>query len=240
MLIRLNKYLAARGVSSRRGADDLISAGKISVNGKVVNDLGVKVDEAKDIVTVVGKSVEKKRERYKYMLLNKPKGVVSTVDDPHAEKTVVGILNEAERLYPVGRLDKDSHGLVLLTNDGELAFRLTHPKYHIPKTYRVAILGQVRAGKIEQLRRGIELDDGVTAPAEVKVLQQEKDRTVLEIILFEGKKREIRRMCVALHLHLLDLKRVAVGELLLGELGEGKTRILTVVEIARLKKSVGL
>jgi pseudouridine synthase len=237
--IRLNKFIADCGIVSRRKADALIEDGKVKINGVVVKELGVKIDPLKDRVIVAGKVLAYDTAKV-YILLNKPKGVTSTTADPHAEKTVLDVVDTDERVYPVGRLDRESHGLVLLTNDGELANRLTHPRYHVPKKYRVVLSGQTSEYKLNRLRTGVFLDDGKTAPAEVSVIGSTDKNTVLELTLFEGKKREIRRMCVALHLHLLDLQRVMFGMLTLKDLPEGKSRPLRLDEVKALQLAVGL
>jgi 23S rRNA pseudouridine2605 synthase len=239
-LIRINKYLADQGVASRREADRMISEGMISLNGKTVTELGTKVDLEKDVVSVKGSKIQTKAPEFKYIVLHKPRGVVSTVRDSHAEKTVVSMVNSSERLYPVGRLDKESYGLVLLTNDGELAYRLTHPKYHIPKTYRVKVKGKIRESTLERLRKGVYIENELTSPADVRVIKSDENITEFEIVLYEGKKREIRLMCASLHLFLVDLKRVSIGSLELGNLESGKYRELSEDEIVVLKKTVGL
>jgi 23S rRNA pseudouridine2605 synthase len=235
--VRLNKYIADAGIASRRKADELISLGKVRINGKVVKELGVKVNPEEDRVEVEGRVIKAKSAKV-YILYNKPVGVTSTTFDPHAEKTVVEAVDRDERVYPVGRLDKESRGLVLLTNDGELAFRLTHPKYHVAKTYLVTVKGKVIDAKVAPIRRGMRLDDEMTAPAQVRVLSQEEKQSVLEIVLFEGKKREIRRMCAELHLYVMDLQRVEFGGLRMDGLVEGAFRDLTLDEIKMLYKSV--
>jgi len=235
--IRLNKYLALLGIASRRKADALITAGKIIINGVVTTKLGTKIRAGKDEIIVNGRKVNAKLKTPTYIILNKPKGVVSTAKDPFGYTTVLDLVKSPVRLYPVGRLDQDSHGLILLTNDGDLTLKLTHPKYHIPKVYRVTILGFVADAKISQLRSGVTLEDGRTAPTKVTIITHSPRQTVLEMTLWEGKKRQIRRMCAALHLHLTDLQRIAIGPLVLAnELKLGKWRRLSTEEISSLKK----
>jgi 23S rRNA pseudouridine2605 synthase len=237
-LVRINKYLANLGVASRRSVDEMIEQGRIVVNGKAAVP-GMKINPFRDEIFLNGKAVTRK-DSLTYIILNKPKGVISTVEDTHHRETVTDMVKTDVRLYPVGRLDQDSEGLVLLTNDGELTFRLTHPKYHIPKIYEVSVLGQVKEGKLQELRNGVELEDGKTQPAKVTALRSERHRTLLQITLYEGRKRQIRRMAATLHLHVLQLKRVKIGPVELGDLREGKYRTLTKEEVATLKKAVRL
>lgn len=232
MGIRLNKYLASVGIASRRKVDELIEAGKVRVNSQKAQ-LGQQVEPERDEIVVSGRKIGK-RENLVYIILNKPKGVTSTVSDEHAQKTVLDLVKVKERVFPVGRLDVLSEGLILLTNDGELAQKLTHPKFHVAKRYEVLISGSVSAGKLEKLRGGVVLDDGVTAPADVKVLHKSHN-TLLEMVLYEGKKREIRRMTAAIFLHLLNLKRVAIGTVELEDLKSGEWRKLSPSEVEKLK-----
>lgn len=261
--MRLNKFLAHAGVASRRKVDELIEAGKVLVNGKKAV-LGQKIDPQKDEISVSGKSI-KFEEELEYLILNKPIGVTSTVLDKHAKKTVLDIIKgtiahsrsvqgrdkahsgsetssnkEKPRLYPVGRLDQNSKGLILLTNDGDLANRLTHPRYHVEKVYEVLFMGKISPEKIGRIEAGIELEEGKTKEAKVKVKTQDNNKTLLEITLFEGRKRQIRRMAEKLHLHILSLKRTSIGPIKLGSLESGKFRKLTNEEISALKKSAGL
>jgi 23S rRNA pseudouridine2605 synthase len=236
MNIRINKYLASIGVASRRKVDELIDQEKISVNNKILKEKGYKIDPQKDEIKVDGKIVTlTDNKECIYIILNKPQGVVSTTADTHNRHTILDLVKSQTRLFPVGRLDQDSRGLILLTNDGNLTYKLTHPKYHIAKTYLVKILGKVKLSQIEKLRIGIELEDGLTQPAKVKIVAQKQHQTILEIKLFEGKKRQIRAMCSALHLHVQDLQRIAIGTIKLGDLTEGKWRNLNAEEIKSLK-----
>ncbi len=235
--MRLNKYLASIGVASRRKIDELIVAGRVRVNGKIAQ-LGQLVSE-KDVVEVDGKKIST-GARLVYLMLNKPEKVVSTLVDPEGRKTVADLVKVKERVYPVGRLDYETTGLLLLTNDGELAFRLTHPKYEVKKKYHLLVGGEVSESKLQNIRRGVILSDGLTAPAEARVLELRGGVSVLELVIHEGKKREIRRICEALEIPLLELKRVAVDGVVLSDLPVGKYRTLTKEEIAQLKKEVGL
>lgn len=233
--IQLNKYLANLGISSRRKIADLVDAKRVKVNGQIMEKLGIRIDPEVDQIEVDGKKVGG-QPKLTYLILNKPKGIVSTVADEHGRKTVIDLIHTKERLYPVGRLDQDSVGLVMLTNDGDLTQHLTHPSFHIPKTYHVLISGEVSQNQLEKLRNGVVLKDGKTAPAQVEIVEQSPKRTLLQIIIHEGKNRQIRRMCGALGLNLLELKRVAIGPINLGDLKMGSSRFLNAEEIQLLKE----
>lgn len=235
--MRINKFLAQAGVASRRKVDDLIQRGQVTVNGKKAS-LGQEVGEG-DNVLVNGQPVQK-LQAPTYIILNKPKGITSTVYDPHAQFTVMQLVDVKEKLFPVGRLDEDSTGLILLTNDGELANHITHPKFHMPKVYEVAILGVVSPENIRKLESGIILEEGKTAPAKVEIAYKSPHKTILKITLFEGKKRQIRRMTASLHLHILSLKRLSIGPIVLGSLASGKHRKLSEKEVKALKKSANI
>lgn len=237
---RLQKYLAHAGIGSRRSCEELIVQGKVKVNGQVVTALGTKIDPHKDIVQINGKTVQKK-ERKVYIVLNKPTGYVTTSKDPQGRPTVLDLIKEKEtRIYPVGRLDFETEGLLLLTNDGELAYRLTHPKYKVKKVYHVLVKGVPEEKSLQILRKGVLLDDGMTQPAEVKVLKRGNNTALLELTIHEGKNRQVRRMCEAIKHPVIKLKRIKVGFLTLGSLPKGKYRELSVQEIRQLKKSLGL
>ena len=239
-VIRLQKVIAASGAASRRVAEQMILAGRVAVDGEKVTALGIKVDPIKQAVTLDGKPLARP-ESPQYWLLHKPKGVVTTVRDFHAERTVLDLLPvEADaRLFPVGRLDKDSEGLVLLTNDGELANRIMHPRHHAPKHYRVWIIGRPTSQTLGRLQNGVELEDGtVTAPARVYVKAASPERSKLSVVLYEGKKRQIRRMCEAVGHPVLRLIRVGLGPLRLGKLEPGWSRRLTKPELRALKESL--
>ncbi len=233
-LIRINKFLADAGVSSRRGADALIEEGVVRVNGKVLLEVGVQIDPAKDTVTIKGERVGVRNKECRYVAIYKPAGYVSTVRDSHAEKTVMDLVNFKERVYPVGRLDKDSEGLMFLTNDGDFSLRLTHPRYHVAKTYRVLVKGIVNEGILERFKRGIKLEDGMSSVADIQMISKNEDGAWLEIVLQEGKKRQIRRMCAGVHLYVKRLVRIAIGSVKLGDLREGSWRELTADEVKGL------
>ena len=229
--MRLAKYLAHAGVASRRAAETMIAAGRVSVGGEVVTDPARNVD-ASSRVTVDGRPLEGPEPRVVYAL-NKPVGVLSTAKDTHRRPTVVELVGaEGLRLYPVGRLDADSSGLILLTNDGELANRLTHPSFQVAKTYRARLGGgPVGDAALEALRRGVELDDGPTAPARVRRVRG----NLIEVSIREGRNRQLRRMCAAVNHPVLELRRVGFGPLRLGGLETGEHRRLSFSEVERLR-----
>jgi 23S rRNA pseudouridine2605 synthase len=232
----LIKLLTASGLGSRRRISAVIKGGVVLVNGRVAEGFNEPVDPARDVVTVEGRRVSLKAERNVYLMLNKPEGIVTTTSDERAEKTVIDILPEKYgqvRLYPVGRLDKDSTGLVILTNDGDLTFRLTHPRFEQEKEYLVRIEGYLSSEERARLEKGIHLEDGTTAPARVRV--SDHPPFSYSVTIHEGRKRQIRRMFAALGHQVLDLKRVRFGSLRLSTLGEGHVRELTLAEIGALK-----
>ncbi len=233
---KLQKFLSAAGVASRRHAEVMISQGRVTVNGKVAT-LGMRVVEG-DTVRVGGVEVGPQAPRL--LLLNKPTGVVTTMDDPQGRPTVAGLVPDDVRVYPVGRLDVDTSGLLLLTNDGELAHRLMHPSFGVDKTYRVLVEGGVSQATARRLAEGIELEDGPTAPAEAKVVDAGAKRSVLELTIHEGRNRQVRRMCDAVGHPVIELARTAYGPLRLTGVKPGEHRPLTDQEIRRLRKAAGL
>lgn len=236
---RINRFLARCGVASRRGADQLIEQGRVRVNDRVAHP-GQRVDPGRDRVAVDGKPI-RPAERTRVLMLYKPRGVVSTVADPKVSKTLRPWLEKVdERLYPVGRLDRDSEGLLLLTNDGELTQRLTHPRHHVEKEYRVTILGHLTDEHVQRLTEGVELDDGPTLPARVMGVDVRTERTRFTIILREGRGRQIRRMCEALGYSVLRLIRRRIGPLEITNLKPGQVRPLTTGELHTLRLAAGL
>jgi 23S rRNA pseudouridine2605 synthase len=229
--MRLAKYLAHAGVASRRAAETMIGRGRVTVAGQVVLDPARDVDE-RSAVTVDGRPIAGP-ERPVVYAVNKPIGVLSTAQDTHGRPTVVSLVpDESRRLYPVGRLDADSSGLILLTNDGALAQRLTHPSFEVPKTYRVGVGGgPVGESALAKLRAGVRLEDGMTAPAQVRRVGQ----GVLEVTIHEGRNRQVRRMCEAVGHPVVALERIAFGRVKLGELASGTSRRLGEAELARLR-----
>ncbi len=235
--IRLQKFLADAGVASRRKSEELIAQGLVRVNNRVAK-IGDSVDVRNDTVTVRGKRVFQAKNLY-YILLNKPRGYVTTTDDELGRKCVTDLVNIKGRLYPVGRLDRASEGALILTNDGEFANALMHPSHHVPKTYRVTVKDDVTDAQAKQLAEGVEIDGRMTAPAEVQVLERLEGKAVLRIVLYEGRNRQIRRMLESLGKEVIRLKRTAIGKIELGTLPVGKYRDLTEKEIASLLSSAG-
>jgi 23S rRNA pseudouridine2605 synthase len=230
--VRLAKHLAHQGVASRRAAEQLVFAGRVIVDGETVTDPARDVDGS-ETIHVDGEAVGRPPAHWVVYAMNKPAGVVSTAKDTHGRPTVVDLVRDERRLYPVGRLDADSTGLILLTDDGDLAHRLTHPSFEVPKTYRVHVAGgRVKEPALQQLRDGVQLDDGMTAPAKVRQVRS----GVLDLTIHEGRKRQVKRMCLAVGHPVTSLTRVAFGSLPLGELPEGQVRKLTPAEVERLRK----
>lgn len=237
--IRLQKFLSEAGIASRRKAEEMIRSGLVKVNGKIAN-IGDSVDSKTDSVSVGGKKV-KKENSLRYILLNKPRGYVTTTDDDLGRKCVLELVSGVkERIYPVGRLDRISEGALILTNDGEFANAMMHPSKHVPKTYRVTVRPGITSEQVDILSTGVDIDGRMTAPADVRVISKEEGRAVLEIVLYEGRNRQIRRMCEALELEVARLKRTAVGSVKLGMLKTGEWRDLTPQEVESLLKSAGL
>lgn len=236
---RLQKLLAAAGVASRRESEKLITSGRISVDGKVVSELGVKVDPEKSVIAVDGKPVSLNPERV-YVLLNKPRGYTSTRKDPHALRVVTDLVKDIDiPLYPVGRLDVDSEGLLILTNDGDFSFKLTHPRHHIPKTYRVEVRGLITQEIINHLSKGIVLDDGQTAPADASLvaINTARQTSVVDIVLTEGRKRQVRRMFETIGFPVARLTRTKIGSITIGKLKPGEWRFLAQQEVQNLLSS---
>ena len=231
---RLQKILARAGVASRRHAEELIRDGKVRVNGRVVTELGTKADPERDELRVSGRLISADQPRT-YLLLHKPVGYVTTTHDPEGRPTVLDLIHGLkERLYPVGRLDWDTSGLLLLTNDGELTHRLTHPSSEVPRTYQAKVEGIPTPAVLQKLRRGVLLEGRPTLPAQVRVLRQGPGWAWLEITLAEGRNRQVRRMCEQLGHPVLKLCRVALGPLELGELPPGRFRPLQAKELKQL------
>ena len=236
--LRLNKALSAAGLGSRRAVEDLVRAGRVSVDGEVVHDLGRRVDPAHDRVTVDGSRVVLD-ERRRYWLLNKPAGVISTAADPSGRPTVVGLVPDRPRVFPVGRLDRDTEGLLLLTNDGPLAYRLTHARYGVEKRY-LAEVERLPADAPARLRKGVELEDGLAKPVRVRVVAGTGRRRMIEVVLVEGRNREVRRLLEAVGAPVRRLVRTAVGPIRLTGLAPGEFRPLRPDEIRGLYQAAGL
>jgi len=233
---RLQKVMAAAGIASRRASEELIAQGRVTVNGDVA-ELGRKVDAARDDIRLDGERVNVDVDLV-HVMLNKPQGVVSTADDPEGRPTVTDLVTLPQRLFPVGRLDIDSEGLLLLTNDGELTNALLHPSSQVPKVYVALVRGTVKDRTVARLREGIELDDGLARPTELEVLESQRDRTLVQLTMTEGRKREVRRMMAEVSHPVIRLARVAFAGVELGNLGQGNWRFLTQQEIGRLHAAV--
>jgi 23S rRNA pseudouridine2605 synthase len=238
---RLNAFLARSGVASRRAADRLISSGAVRVNGRVPPPDGLLIDPDHDKVTVEGRAV-RPITQHRYLMLNKPLGVITTAKDESGRTTVLDVVGDegaaGHRLFPVGRLDADSTGLLILTDDGELSYRLTHPSFETRKEYLVVAGGSVSKAKLESLRSGVELDDGRTAPAEIEVVRVLPGPiTELRVVISEGRQRQVRRMLMAVGHRVQSLKRVAFGPLKLGRLKVGGWRVLGEAEVEALRRA---
>lgn len=238
--VRLQKFMAEQGVASRRKSEDLIRAGKVKVNGHIA-EIGMKINPRKDLVTVgKQKLTNVKNRKMVYIMLNKPRGYVTTVSDELGRKTVMDLLPDFGcRIYPVGRLDKDSEGLLLLTNDGAFTNCMTHPSHEYAKVYRVTVRPSVNDEILFNLRNGIEIDGRKTAPCEVTVLTEEENRVVLEFILHEGRNRQIRKMCESQGLEVARLKRISIGPIKLGMLKQGDYKELSEQDVKKLLRSAG-
>ncbi len=237
---RLQKFLSRAGIASRRAAEEIIRAARVSVNGQVVTEMGLRVDPGRDVVKVDGRRVMPEWAPLTVML-HKPYGYISSRHDPQRRRVVMELLPESlrTRLYPVGRLDYDATGLLLLTGDGDLAHRLMHPGYQIPRTYRVTVAGRVSQEALRQLRAGLEID-GRKVAAAVAVKKQEEDKTVLELTVWEGRYHLVKRLLEQVGHPVLKLKRLALGPLHLGRLARGSYRPLTEAELKALRAEVGL
>lgn len=239
---RINKYLALAGVCSRRAADDLISSGRVTVNGQVFTELGRQIDHDLDKVEVDGKIVTP-AQRKRYVLLNKPAGTVTTLDDPHGRPTVISHLEDSglrqkvsERIFPVGRLDFDTEGALLLTNDGDMAHRLTHPRYQVEKVYQALVDGSFGQREADKIAAGIELEDGHLGKAQARLQARKGKNSLVELTLTEGHKREVKQLLAGCDLRTLKLKRVRFGCLTTDGLPLGKWRELTAAEIKAVRK----
>lgn len=237
--IRLQKVLSENGVASRRKAEEYIIAGRVTVNGRKA-ELGQRVDPRKDIIAIDGQRMAVERRSHKtYLMLYKPRGYVTTMKDEMDRRCVASLLEGAPAgVYPVGRLDKNSEGLLLCTNDGDFANLIMHPRNHISKTYRVTVRGVAEEKQLIAMSSGVMIDSGRTSPAQIRVLTETPERTVLEMVIHEGKNRQIRKMCEAVGLVVVRLKRTSVGPLRLGMLKPGSYRELTPAELTAIRNAV--
>lgn len=232
---RLQKFMARHGLASRRACEEIIASGRVKVNGKTVTEMGFSVDPSRDRVLVDGR-VLREPEKKIYIMLNKPRGYITSLRDPRGRKIVTDLLDGVtERVFPAGRLDYDSEGLLLLTNDGELSFGLTHPGHIVTKTYRVRVRGIPSERDLDALARGVMLDDGMTAPASVIFIDEREGNALVEITITEGRNRQVRRMFEKLGFEVIRLKRTRIGGLHLGELKTGQFRHLKESEVKALK-----
>ncbi len=233
---RLQKLLAAAGVASRREAEELIRAGRVAVDGQVVTELWTKVDPDEVTLSVDGKPIALHPEKV-YVLLNKPRGYTSTTQDPHAKRVIVDLVKDiGASLYPVGRLDVDTEGLLILTNDGDFTYKMTHPSHQVPKTYRADVRGLVAEQTAHHLATGVVLDDGITAPAKVRLIGVNtlRETSVIELTIHEGRKRQIRRMLDTVGHPVIRLTRIKLGNLTVGDLRPGEWRFLKPEEVEEL------
>lgn len=234
--MRINKYLASCGVASRRKCEEIISRGKVTINGEVVRELGTIINVKKDLVKVYGKDVSLDTKKVYYML-NKPQGVISASKSKYGEETVVDLLGKKEhRLFPVGRLDKDTTGLIILTNDGDFAYKLTHPKYEKEKTYEALVKGKVDSKALDKLKQGVVIDGKKTSRAKVRLVKMIGVNSLVEITLIEGRKRQVKKMCEKVGHKVIKLNRTMENGLSLGDLEVGEYRKLTKNEVSRLLK----
>ena len=228
---RLQKFMARCGIASRRRCEEIILSGKVKVNGKIINELGIKINPEVDIVSYEGKII-KPEEKKLYIMLNKPEGYITSVKDEKGRKTILDLVKVEERIYPIGRLDYDSSGLILLTNDGEIYNKIIHPRVKVEKKYIVLCKGEFTKEELIKFENGVDISGYITAKSKIKILDKEKDKktnkvnTLVEIIIHEGKNRQIRRMCEALGHEVITLNRVAVGNIKLGYLKKGEWRDL--------------
>ena len=239
---RLQKYMARCGVDSRRKCEEIILSGRVKVNGQIVNELGIKVNEEKDVIEVDGKNV-RPEERKVYIALNKPEGYVSTVKDERGRKTIIDLVSVDERIYPIGRLDYDTSGLILLTNDGDVYNKVIHPRVEKNKVYIATVKGIPNKEEMRKICTGVDIGGYITAPAKCRILKENSlnrnsETCELEIIIHEGKNRQVRKMCDAINHKVIKLKRIAIGNIKLGDLKKGNFRFLNDNEVKYLKGEI--
>lgn len=234
-IVRLQKYIAMCGVASRRKAEELIEKGVVKVNGEKITELGTKVEIGADTVMVNGNVIKTEQKKY-YIMLNKPTGYVSTVHDQFERPSVLDLVELKTRLFPVGRLDYDTSGLLLLTNDGDFTYKVTHPKFHMDKTYIAVVKGGITIAGLNRLRRGVKIEDYTTSPAEVEIMEAKDGYTQIKITIHEGKNRQVRKMFEAVGCKVVELERISIGDVILGNLPLGRWRHLTSHEISYLMR----
>lgn len=236
MIERLQKYMANAGIASRRKCEELISSGMVKVNGKTIKEMGVKINPDIDTIEVNGKVI-KEPKKFVYILLNKPIGYITSVKDQFNRPTVMDLISTVkERVYPVGRLDYDTSGLLLITNDGDITYKLTHPRHEVEKTYLALVQGIPDGGVLEKFRNGLIIDDYITSQAWVKVVKTIKNNALLKIKIHEGRNRQVRKMCQKIGHPVINLQRIAIGKITLQGLKEGEWRYLNTEEIEYLHK----
>ncbi len=233
--MRLQKYLAKCGVASRRKSEELIRLGEVAVNNIIIKEMGHIIEPSTDIITVNGEKIDLVEEKI-YIVLHKPKGYITTVSDQFDRKKVIDLIDLDVRIFPVGRLDYDTSGLLILTNDGELTYTLTHPKHKVEKTYIAVIKGIPTEKELKLFGEGLRVEDYVTSPAEIRIVEHFDNKSTVEIKISEGKNRQLRKMCHAINHPVIELKRIATGKLILGDLQEGRWRYLSQNEIKQLTK----
>lgn len=237
-IVRLQKYIAMCGTVSRRKAEELIAHGEVKVNGKTVTELGTKVEIGADIVMVSGKEIKAVSKKY-YIMLNKPQGYVSTVSDQFGRPAVTDLIDSEikTRIFPVGRLDYDTSGLLLLTNDGDFTYKVTHPKFHMDKTYIAILKGGISISGLNRLRRGVRIEDYVTSPAVLEILDAKDGMSKVKITIHEGRNRQVRKMFEAVGSKVVNLERISIGKVELGNLPLGRWRYLTSHEVSYLTRN---
>ena len=236
--MRINKYIANSGIASRRKAEELVLQGRVKVNGNIINELGYKIDEKKDVVEVDGRVISINDEKKVYIMLNKPEGYITTSKDQFDRKSVMDLIPEIkERVYPVGRLDYETSGLLLMTNDGDLTYKITHPSHEFKKTYLASVKGILNEKESHDIQNGLEIEDYVTSKAKLKILKEnhEKNYSVCMLTIHEGKNRQVRKMFEAINHPVMNLRRISIGKIRLGDLDVGKYRMLTKEEVDYLK-----
>ncbi|PHS36569.1 MAG: pseudouridine synthase [Alkaliphilus sp.] len=233
--MRLQKYLAKCGVASRRKSEELIRLGEVTVNNIIIKEMGHIIEPSVDIITVNGEKIDLVEEKI-YIVLHKPKGYITTVSDQFDRKKVIDLIDLDERIFPVGRLDYDTSGLLVLTNDGELTYTLTHPKHKVEKTYIAIIKGVPTEKELKLFVEGLHVEDYVTSPAKIRIIESFDNKSTVEIKISEGRNRQVRKMCHAINHPVIELKRIATGKLILGNLIEGNWRYLSQGEIKQLTK----